>query len=157
MIARIIFPATIALLALPYFLIAQAYPEMSLQEGFGPGFFPSIIAAVVGVLALVEALTQLRHYIRERQRGNTSGMSLGEHLGIEWREVLGAGLLVVTVAATVLAVPYIGFTAAACALVFVLSIAMGMRPIWLSALVSLLVGVSIHTIFSQVFGLVIAF
>lgn len=153
MIARIIFPATIALLALPYFLIAQAYPEMSLQEGFGPGFFPSIIAAVVGVLALVEALTQLLHYVRDRRRDNAPGATLG----IEWREVWGAGLLVAAVVATVLAVPYTGFTVAACALVFVLSIAMGMRPVWLSALVSVLVGVSIHTIFAHIFGLVIAF
>ena len=73
------------------------------------------------------------------------------------RELVATCLLVALIVATVFAIRHVGFIPAASGLVFALSLAMGMRPIWLSALASIAVALSTHFIFSGVFGLVLAF
>jgi hypothetical protein len=154
MAARIAFPAVIALLAFMYGWIAQGFPSMSLDEGFGPGLFPGVIAAIVGVLALVEVMIQSMSAYR-----SNGDPALGDipHVSISLRELAATCLLVALVVATVFAIRHIGFIAAASGLVFGLSLAMGMRPIWVSALSSIAVALSAHFIFSGLFGLVLAF
>ena len=154
MAARIIFPAVIALLAVMYGWIAQGYPSMSLEEGFGPGLFPAIIAAVVGALAVAEVIIQSVRATRSNEQ--FTGDDLPQ-VSISLREFVATCGLVLLVVATVIAIRHIGFIPAASALVFVLSTAMGVRPIWLSAAASAVLAFTAHLIFSGLFGLVLAF
>lgn len=154
MAARIIFPACIALLALLYGYIAQGYPSMSLEEGFGPGLFPTIVAAIVGALAVAEVIIQSVRATRSNAALSANDLP---QVSISLRELVATCGLVLLVVATVFAIRYIGFIAAASALVFALSIAMGVRPIWLSAAASVMVAFTAHFIFSRLFGLVMAF
>ena len=155
MAARIAFPAVIALLAFMYGWIALSFPSMSLDEGFGPGLFPGVIAAIVGVLALAEVLIQSM----SAYRSNSSGPAQSDIplVSISLRELVATCLLVVLVVATVFAIRHVGFIPAASGLVFALSLAMGMRPIWVSALASIAIALSAHLIFSGLFGRVLAF
>jgi hypothetical protein len=154
MAARIVFPAVIALLAFLYGWIAQGFPSMSLDEGFGPGLFPAFIAATVGVLAVAEVLIQSMSAYRSNIDPAQRDIPL---LSISLRELVATCLLVALIVATVFAIRHVGFIPAASGLVFALSLAMGMRPVWLSALASIAVALSTHFIFSGVFGLVLAF
>lgn len=154
MIARILFPAVVAALALAFALVAQSYPSMSLQQGFGPGLFPTILGVAVGALALLETAIQLRRYLRA---GHDEGVKQEEEGGLALREAGAAALLVVSVVASILAIPHVGFIPAGAALVFVLSLAMGMRPVWRTALVSLAIAAAIDLVFTKAFGLVMAF
>ncbi len=154
MAARIVFPACIALLAFMYGWIAQGFPSMSLDEGFGPGLFPAFIAAIVGVLALAEVLIQSKS---ASSTNNDPAPSDLPRVSISLRELVATCLLVALVVATVFAIRHVGFVAAASGLVFALSLAMGMRPIWASALASIAIALSTHFIFSGLFGLVLAF
>ncbi len=154
MAARIIFPAVIALLAVMYGWIAQGFPSMSLDEGFGPGLFPAFIAATVGVLALAEVVIQSVSASRSNIDPTQRDIPL---VSISLRELAATCLLVALIVATVFAIRYVGFIPAASGLVFALSLAMGMRPIWVSALSSIAVALSAHFIFSGLFGLVLAF
>ncbi len=146
-IGRILFPSFLLLSAVAYGAAAQNFPHMDLQEGFGPGFFPSIVAAALCLLALAEAARRLVEHLSERGDRPSGGR----------RDLLNASLLAGVVVAAVLSMPVVGFVPASTALVFCLSVAMGMRPLWKSALASLLVAVSVHFIFSRGFAVLFVF
>ena len=150
MIGRIFFPFFLFLLALTYGLTAQNFPAMGLQEGFGPGFFPTIIMAIIGLFALIEGMRQIAEYRRLKS-------SQKADWGISFREFTNSLIVVFCVVAAVLSMPYIGFIPACAAMVLVLSIVMGLRPLWKSAAVSLLLAVGLYLIFSEAFGVVFAF
>ena len=150
MLGQIFFPFFLVLVALTYGLAAQRFPPMGLQEGFGPGFFPTIIMAVVGLFALMEGIRQIVDYRRLKS-------SRKADWGISFREFTNSLIVVFCVVAAVLSMPYIGFIPASAAIVLVLSIVMGLRPLWKCVAVSLLLAVGMYLIFSEAFGVVFAF
>lgn len=150
MIGRIFFPSLLFFLALAYGLTAQRFPKMGLQEGFGPGFFPTIVTSMVGLFALIEAIRQVLEYRRTRAVA-------GADWGVSFREISSSVIVVASVVAAVLAMPYVGFILASAALVLVLFIAMGMRPLWKSIPLSLFFAIGLFLIFSEGFGVVFAF
>jgi Tripartite tricarboxylate transporter TctB family len=155
MIARILFPAAIAAIAIPFGVIAWNYPAMPLQDGFGPGLFPLIIAITIGGLALCEMVVQLASYssVQSTDPTEVDHDSKSVTLG----ELRAVALLVLAVVGTVFAVRHVGFIAAGSGLLFLLSIAMGMRPFWLAALSAIGATVFFYLIFAKMFGLVMAF
>lgn len=154
MTARILFPAFIALLAIPYGLIAEGFPVVSLEEGFGPGLFPGIIAIIIGTLAGMEFVVQTVKALSGSPRQPLDDLP---RTSVTFRELLASVCLVGAIIAAVLSIRYIGFVAAGSALVFALSLAMGMRPVWLSAICAIAVAATVHLVFSGAFGLVLAF
>ena len=143
----ILFPLFLLLAALAYGVMAQDFPDMGLQEGFGPGFFPTIVAAIVCLFSLVECARQL---IERRSEPGVAPSGAA-------RDFLSSFILAGCVGAAVLSMPFIGFVAASAALVLILSITMGMRPLWKSVLVSLLIAAALHLVFSQGFGVLFVF
>ena len=141
----ILFPFFLLLAALAYGVAAQNFPDMGLQEGFGPGFFPTIIAAVTCLFSLVECARQLRRSEPDAAPGEAA------------HDFLNGFILAGCVVAAVLSMPFIGFVAASAALVLILSITMGLRPLWKSGLVSLLIAAALHLVFSQGFGVLFVF
>lgn len=154
MAARILFPAVIALLAVTFGWIAYGLPSMSLNEGFGPGLFPMVLGAIIAMLAVAEVVVQS---IKARRSNIEVPDQTDPQLSISLREAGATCLLVALIVGAVVAVRHIGFVPAASGLVFALSLAMGMRPIWMTALASIAVALFAHLIFSEVFGLVLAF
>lgn len=150
MLGRIFFPFLLFLFALTYGLMAQGFPSMGLQEGFGPGLFPTIITSLIGFFALIEAARQIAAY---RQTRSTEGIDWG----ISLREVVNSLIIVLCVIATMLSMPFIGFIASSAILVLILSVVMGMRPLWKSAAVSLLLAIGLYFVFSEGFGVIFAF
>ena len=78
-------------------------------------------------------------------------------MGISFREFTNSLIVVFCVVAAVASMPYIGFIPASAAIVLVLSIVMGLRPLWKCVAVSLLLAVGMYLIFSEGFGVVFAF
>lgn len=150
MIGRIFFPFLLLLFALTYGVMAQRFPTMGLQEGFGPGLFPTIITSLIGFFALVEIVRQFAAYRRET-------LSAGLDWGISLREVANSLIIILCVVAAVLSIPLIGFIAASAILVLILSIVMGMRPLWKSAAISICLAIGLYFVFSEGFGVVFAF
>ena len=149
-IGRIFFPFFLFFSAFTYGLVAQRFPTMGLQEGFGPGLFPTIITAIIGLFALIEGLRQIAEYRRSKSTEKADW-------GISLREATNSLIVIFCVVASVLSMPYVGFIPASAALVLVLSIVMGLRPLWKSAAVSLFLAVGLYLIFSEGFGVVFAF
>lgn len=156
--ARFLFPAFIALVAIGYGLMAREFPSMPLQEGFGPGLFPGLIAATLGVLAAVEAVSQFLAYRRAGQTAPVSGATAETpDRGVNLAELRAVVILVACVIATVWAIPLVGLIPAAAGLVFVLSTAMGTRPLWKSLLISVVTAVLVYVVFAKAFNVVFAF
>ncbi len=150
MLGRIFFPFFLFFLALAYGLAAQNFPAMGLQEGFGPGFVPTIIMSIVGLFALIEGV---RQYLEYRRTKATEGLDWG----VSPREFSNSVIVIVSVVGAVLAMPHVGFIPASAAMVLVLSIVMGLRPLWKSISLSLLLAVGLYLVFSEGFGVVFAF
>ena len=123
---------------------------MGLQEGFGPGFFPTIITLIVGLFALIEGARQIANYRRP-------GSDRSPNWSDGFRELTNSLIVASCVVGSVLSMPYIGFIPASAAMVLVLSIIMGLRPLWKSVAVSLLLSVGLYLVFSKGFGVVFAF
>lgn len=158
MTASVLFPLAITFLAVAYGFAAYSFPWMGLQEGFGPGLFPGIIAGLIAVLAGVEFIIQ-RTASRRASRAQT--MPESQHLSaapdVEREDFTGAGIVIIAVIATVLAIPVIGFMPAGTALVFALSFVMGSRPLWKGLLIAVATSVSIYLIFAKGFNVIFAF
>lgn len=150
MIGRIFFPFLLFAVALTYGFAAQKFPSMGLQEGFGPGLFPTIIASVICIFTLIEGIRQIFAFISRQP-----GVSI--NWGVTSREFFNSVIVVLCVVAAVIAMPYFGFVAASTALVFVLSMVMGLRPIWKSVAISFLIAGGLFLVFSEGFGVVFAF
>lgn len=156
--ARFLFPAFIVLVAIGYGIMARDFPNMPLQEGFGPGLFPGLIAATLGVLAALEAVSQLLAHRRLKQETSAgTGTGDAEASGLTLAELRAVAILVTSVVATVWAIPRIGLVPAAAALVFVLSTAMGTRPLWKSLVVSVITAGVVYAVFAEAFNVVFAF
>ncbi|MGI9568368.1 MAG: tripartite tricarboxylate transporter TctB family protein [Desulfobulbia bacterium] len=156
---QILFPGVISILAIYYGLIAQTYPSMSLEEGFGPGLFPTGIALVVAVLAAVECYRQFSLFRLVKKRSDSAGIQQFEAHSSEiyLSELLGAGFIIVTVIVTVFAIPFIGFIPASALTIFTLSTFMGTRPIWKSAAIALVTAAIIYLVFAKGFNVIFAF
>ena len=145
--------------AAAYGVWAQGFPMMGLEEGFGPGLFPTVIATIIFVFAAIDAARQFQAY-RRRGRGvagrhpSAAGRST---LGVTRQEIASASILVAAIVATVLLMPYAGFVVASAGLVLVLTVAMGMRPLWKCAAVSALVAGGLYLVFAEGFGVIFAF
>ena len=150
MLGQIFFPFLLFLFAVTYGLMAQGFPAMGLEEGFGPGLFPTIITVLIGLFTLIEVVRQVIAY---RRKPSTEGLDWGVSL----REVVNSLIVAGCVVAAVSSMPYIGFIAASAILVLILSIVMGMRPLWKSAAVSVSLAIGLYFVFSEGFGVIFAF
>ncbi len=150
MIGRIFFPFFLFLVVIVYGVTAQGFPVMDLQEGFGPGFFPTIIMAIAGLFALIEGVRQIAEYRRLPKQEPSDW-------GISFREFTNSLIVIACVVGAVVSMPYVGFIPASAVMVLVLSIVMGLRPLWKSAVISLLLAVGLFLVFSEGFGVVFAF
>ncbi len=155
----VFFPGAIAIFAICYGLIAQTYPSMSLEEGFGPGLFPTGIAFVVAALSAIECYRQYSQLrlLKSRSEPVDSQQLEFEYGEISLAELLSTGIIIVTVIATVFAVPFIGFIPASSLTIFALSTFMGTRPIWKSAATALITATTIYLIFAKGFNVIFAF
>ena len=155
----ILFPGAVTVFAIYYGWIAQTYPSMSLQEGFGPGLFPTGIAFVVAVLSAIECYRQYSLFRHLKRSSEPTG---SQHIEIEQGEIslaelLSTGIIIVIVIATVFAIPIIGFVPASALTIFALSTFMGTRPIWKSASIALITATTIYLIFAKGFNVIFAF
>ncbi|MBI4458110.1 tripartite tricarboxylate transporter TctB family protein [Candidatus Uhrbacteria bacterium] len=147
------------MLAIAYGVVGDNYPAMGLQEGFGPGLFPVIIAGVVAVFAVLETVQNTLILRKIQKAPIESGVAAvaGPASGVDGHEFISSLVIVTAVVAAVLLMPVIGFVAASAGLLLVLSMVMGMRPLWKSVAISALVAGSLHLIFSKGFDVVFAF
>jgi len=158
-IGRIVFGCCLVVAAAVYGIVGAGYPGMGLQEGFGPGLFPVIIAAIVAVFAALETaqnVMTLRKINKAPIEADAVALT-GPAFGVNGGEVVSSAVLVVTVLAAVLMMNVVGFVAASAGLLLVLSAVMGMRPLWKSAAVSVLLAAGLFLIFSKGFDVVFAF
>lgn len=153
-----LFPLAIFVLAVVYGLIAISFPRLDLQEGFGPGLFPSAIALIVAFLALWEILVQVGDY-RHQSRKEGDGLHRLGHSkpSLSFGDLTSAGMVILAVIATVLAIPLVGLAVAGTAMVFALSIVMGTRPLWKGFLIALVTTGAIYLTFAKGFKIIFAF
>ena len=145
-IGRIFFPGIILVSAGIYGIAAVGFPEMELQEGFGPGLFPKLIALVVAVLCVFEIM-------REVIAGRGQEKSPNDW-GISSHEFVNSAILVVAVVVALILMPHVGFVVAGTALVMFLSVIMGLRPLWKSLVASALITTGLYGVFSEGFGVI---
>lgn len=159
MIGRIVFGCCLVVLAIAYGVVGDSYPAMGLQEGFGPGLFPVIIAGVVVVFAALETAQNGLIFRKIQKAPVDSGAAAvaGPASGVDGHEIVSSLVIAVAVVVAVLLMPVIGFIAASAALLLVLSVSMGMRPLWKSAAISVLVAASLFLVFNKGFDVVFAF
>lgn len=148
MFTRVAIPIVVICVSFSYWQIAQSFPRMSLQAGYGPSFFPTIIAGFVILMASVELASVAAKWLITRTPvadGPAEGATFGADL-------LAASLLAIGVAAYTLLTPQIGFIAAAATMLFGLSVLMGLRPLWQSGVFSIFASTSLYVIFHKFFG-----
>ncbi len=155
---RILFPLAILALAATYGLVAFGFPQMGLQEGFGPGFFPNAIAIIVALLAVWEVLVRVGEY-RRRTAGAEGGPDLDDQAepALNISDLTSAAIVIAAVIATVIAIPIVGLVPAGTAMVFALSIVMGTRPLWKGLLIAVLTSGAIYLTFAKGFNVIFAF
>ena len=149
MIGQIFFPTVIFVCAGMFGIHATSFPIMELQEGFGPGLFPKLIAVAVMVLCAFEIAREIM--VARRQK------KVEMNWGITRDEAINCALLIIAVVTALLAMPYVGFVVAGSALVMLLSIIMGLRPLWKGLLTSVIITTSLYWIFSEGFGIIFSF
>lgn len=157
LIARIVFPFGIAILAVAYGLTAYGLPRMGLQEGFGPGLFPGLIACLVVTLALIEIVSRFVAYRKHQGAIPESEATTPDTDSINIQDFFNVAIIAGAVIATVIAIPLIGFVPAGTAIVFALSIVMGTRPIWKSLVIAFFTSGLVYLIFAKGFNVLFAF
>lgn len=125
-------------LACAYLVLALGYSVGSLRHP-GPGLFPSLVGAVlvIGVLVRGGAVLVGRHQSGQRHR-----LTRGAYLRV--------AAIVVAIAAYVVLIPYVTDLVAAAGLTFTVAYAMGLRRIWVAAILAVAFAVLSHVLFVMV-------
>lgn len=129
--------------AVTLWFFAAALPNPAAQE-YGPAFFPKVISACLGLSAMVLITTSMR------QAGTVAFLTFDDWIR-DPRRVLQFLLVPAMVIFYVYSVEEIGFLLCASAVLLVLQLALGVKPV-LSLVVAVVMVAFIYAIFDMLLG-----